>query len=694
MAQMVPVDYDPFSASPDAGQGGAAPSLVPVDHDPFAHPGAVEDVAKSVASKGAQGLISRSGIFGDASRGLDYGMAWLAAHGADKLGLLPKGKSADDLIQSMTSDYEAAAKKDAQNPTVMGRVESAFGPTTKQLTTGLENAAGSKFYQPQTPEGKYAGNVAQFLTAGVNKGDSAKSVITNAVIPGVASEAAGQATEGSKWEPAARLAAAVLSSGAANYATGPSTVDKMTASATRGASDADITAATQLMRDAQGRGVQLTWPEALQQVTNSATQAGRLQRIVEGTPEGGGIIAPAMAQRPQQVGQAVNATLDRIAPVTGPTQTATRAQNAAQGGIDRTNQAINAAESPYYQAANTKTVPPQDLHFISQDPAFQTALQNVRGDAIRNKDIASFGANEVPTLIAVRKELARMEQNALSPGAGMNPDRELARGITPIRDRLDQIITTHAPEYGQALGVGAGLREQVLDPLKRGPVGQIAQSENLPGQIGALFPAKPMEGTAGETSRAVQILNSQDATAAPALARQHLASTYAEAAQNNIPGANQWGGAKWAAQVAGNPLQRQTLDAGLSALPNGAQVAPDVRGLLQVLEATGKREAAGSKTAFNASDLKDMGSAGLLASVVDSAKTGTPLPLLSKLKDGFDRARLGARSEEVARGLLADPEEAARIIRQARKAAPEGRIASGIVRSLLSGPAMPGLAGR
>ncbi|MDB5597774.1 MAG: hypothetical protein JWM36_4735 [Hyphomicrobiales bacterium] len=605
------------------------------------------DIAKSAGTGLAQGALGVAGFIPQVSS--------LAREGANRylfdpiLGARPAQTNAGP----MPPDITAAA-------------------TPQALQKSVEGITG-EFYKPQTTVGKYAHTVGEFVPGAVmGPGGVLGNAIKYGVIPGVASEAAGQVTEGSRYEPLARGIAAVAAGGTAALATRPGIETRMTAQATRGATDADIGAATQLMRDAQGRGVQLTWPEALQQVTGGATQAGRLQRVIESTKEGGAVMAPAMAQRPDQMRGAVNSSLDRIAPASEPTQTAMRSQEAAQRGIANVNGQINALETPYYDAARTRTVPPRDLQFISQDPAFQQALQNVRADPIRNKDIVKFGANEVPTLIAVRKELGRMEANAMKPGVGMDPDRELARGITPIQNRLDQIITTHAPEYGQALGVGAGLREQVLNPMQRGPVGQIAQAERLPQQVEALFPARPMEGTGRETSRAIGVLNGQDAAAAPALARQHLASTFAEASQNYIPGANQWGGAKWAAQVAGNPLQREVLQGNLAALPNGQRISADIQNLLQVMEATGKRQQPGTMTAFNASDLKDMAGGGLLSAAADAVRTVNPVSFMKQVKENMDRARLGSRAESVARGLLAGPDDAAALLRTARQNSPEG----------------------
>lgn len=64
---------------------------------------------------------------------------------------------------------------------------------------------------PKTAVGKYAGSIGEFAPGAllVPGGSVAKNALNYAVLPGVASEAAGQATEGTAWEPYARLAGGV-----------------------------------------------------------------------------------------------------------------------------------------------------------------------------------------------------------------------------------------------------------------------------------------------------------------------------------------------------------------------------------------------------------------------------------------------------------------------------------------------------
>ncbi len=86
-------------------------------------------------------------------------------------------------------------------------------PTTATLQRGLEVITGP-LYEPQTTAGKFAGTAAEFVPGAALLPGAAAARAANAlrfgVVPGVASEAAGQVTEGTAAEPWARAGAGIL----------------------------------------------------------------------------------------------------------------------------------------------------------------------------------------------------------------------------------------------------------------------------------------------------------------------------------------------------------------------------------------------------------------------------------------------------------------------------------------------------
>lgn len=128
---------------------------------------------------------------------------------------------------------------------------------------------------------------------------------------------------------------------------------------------------------------------------------------------------------------------------------------------------------------------------------------------------------------------------------------------------------------------------------------------------------------------------------------------FIEATQKNIPGANQMGGAKFAAVLAGNPQQAANLAAAVRALPNGNVIADGFGRFIDVLEAMGKRQAVGSRTAYNAEELKGL-SVGKKAEVLAKVATGNVLAISKKVEDAMQRWRLGRNLDELDR-LISDP---------------------------------------
>ena len=77
------------------------------------------------------------------------------------------------------------------------------------LSQKLSNAVGG-YYEPKTTAGEYARTIGQFAPGMVTGPAGVLPRIASAVIPAVASEAAGQATKGTAFEPAARIGGALL----------------------------------------------------------------------------------------------------------------------------------------------------------------------------------------------------------------------------------------------------------------------------------------------------------------------------------------------------------------------------------------------------------------------------------------------------------------------------------------------------
>jgi len=210
MVQLVPVDYDPFAQQPPQGL-----RLEPVDYDPFANQpqgpsvGVGADVAKGAGVGLAKGVMGLAALPNDLPNAARDGMAWAMARLAEKTGLLPKGaNSAEEMLANRKRDFGETLY---------------LAPKMQQAVEGVTG----KFYEPQTKAGKFAETAGEFIPGAMalpanGVGSMASNAVKYGVVPGLASEAAGQALKDTKYEWAGRLAGAIgggLLPGAAKAAT-------------------------------------------------------------------------------------------------------------------------------------------------------------------------------------------------------------------------------------------------------------------------------------------------------------------------------------------------------------------------------------------------------------------------------------------------------------------------------------------
>jgi hypothetical protein len=159
------------------------------------------DIAKSGGIGVAKGAIGLAGLPGDARGLLSAGFS--AA--ADKLGVSPE-------TVGNIKDTAYNITKHIPNLNVL------TAPGSQEIQKKIEGVTG-EFYQPQTVAGEYAQTAGEFIPASLaGPGGVVRRLVTQAAIPALTSETAGQITKGTAAEPYARTAAAILSPAAAEMA--------------------------------------------------------------------------------------------------------------------------------------------------------------------------------------------------------------------------------------------------------------------------------------------------------------------------------------------------------------------------------------------------------------------------------------------------------------------------------------------
>jgi hypothetical protein len=352
--------FDQFDDQPAPKASGAKPAAdggnffdrfdegAPKGGKPAAEaPSVVGDVVQSAGAGIIRGAASLPDlpqtVLGLAEAGIGY-LTDKVAKGARALA----GKA--PLPEDEAAEARAAVKGGLPSPSEL--------PMPGQTAIGALEAATGKLYEPQTTVGEYARTVAEFLPGG---GKSIATAARNALLPAVASETAGQLSEGTAAEPVARLVGGVAGGAAQAFTRRPGTAERLFDAGAGKISADEVTAVRSLVDDAAARGVSLTWAEALQQVVGPR-RLGDLQRVVEG--QGG--LSEFFAARPGQIDAAGQAGLDALAPASpSSARTGEAVQAAARSAVAATpeGQAVIRAT----QAAGPRVSPDQAGQVIQRE---------------------------------------------------------------------------------------------------------------------------------------------------------------------------------------------------------------------------------------------------------------------------------------------------------------------------------------
>lgn len=625
-----PWDNDPIiRPAPAPAQSGG----MPWDNDPIvkpaeARPSTWENV-KSTAADVAQALPT--GMI----KGV-IGLAGLPGVAADYL-----GKGADAAAEMITGQpLPQSFKNNAPAKSV----------SPEALTQRFEDATG-KLYEPKTTAGKFAQTVGEFVPAA---GRGVANQLRFAVAPGIASEAAGQATAGSGFEPYARAGAAVAAGGVASLIGRGNRAPEALAPALKGVDDSALTNARSLMEEAAQRGVPLTWDEAINQVTGGASNLSGVRRIVEKTPEGGAVLGPMMAERPRQVASAARQQFDDIAPaVTAPASVGREAGGIAEKRVAGVRDAINAASDPFYSAAEKVRLSPQDMARVRALPGYKEAVDAVRGDPQLARYVQGLPEDSVGFLNEVKKQLDTSASNA---GSVINPQQNMQRAAGYGSDAAvaKQVGEAASSDYARALAIQTQAREQILQPILDGPIGKIAGKDTTTKQaLEALFPKDPLPGSAPDVSATISMLARSKPSVAQQLVRLHAEGVFNQAAKSLQSGDNVMGGAKFSAAIRGNAQQAENLEAAIRALPGGDARWEGFSKLLDVFEATGKRPAPNSVTAIDANTLERMKGGSWIGEVANAVLTaGVKIP--GRVSKWYEGVQQGKNAAGLAR-ILTDP---------------------------------------
>jgi hypothetical protein len=496
----------------------------------------------------------------------------------------------------------------APNPTAPTGNNSLL-PSGTGVQDFMKNQLGIPLVDPETTGDRYLQAAGTGLSGAFLPG----GVLPNAVggtVGAVSSEAAGDLAAGTEYENAARLLGALIPGFGASALTNrlaASNVEQIISRATMGATPQQWRAAERLQAEALTRGTPLTSAEAMAQVQGGNQSLMSIQRNVENMRETAPQMNTFMAQRPQGNAAATEAQLSQVAPrPVAPTEIGPRIRQGAEDYVSGIRQDINTETEPLYWLSQFDRMPQGEFARISQQPAFQIALRNVRADELLGPRIAHMPDDSIAVINAVKKEMDEMGAQFGTYGTeAYSPTRQAA--VEGGRAPTVEAATNASPAYGQALETQATRRTAELLPAERAPIGQLAKTEDATEQARILLPDSALKASPEQIGGTVRELVNQGRTAdVQSLLRGHLQDVFAKSASNVKGAGEQYRGAQFANNVLKNPNQVAALESAVRALPDGDTQWQGMRNLLEVFEAQGQRLPANSPTSFNQQLRSDM----------------------------------------------------------------------------------------
>jgi hypothetical protein len=329
---------------------------------------------------------------------------------------------------------------------------------------------------------------------------------------------------------------------------------------------------------------------------------------------------------------------------------------------------------PFYQQGFSQMgiLPEADIKALRAKPkvgdAIDDAISHVTTDAYSG--VKGLPANDPRVLNAAKIYLDAQYTRFTDPLAGSLNSTKAGNAFGGSRE-IDAYLNAKSPAYAQGSRNFEVAQQTQMQPMKAGPVGQIAE-----GNVGrdVLMPPAPISLYPADIKRTADLLRRKDPTALPDWTRQNLEGIFNETTQNLSSGQNQFGGPKFAATIAGNKQQRDNLRT-LVTETGGMQAWQGFERFLDVAQAQGQRMPANSATAFNEMIKNELGT-GVVSKGLTMFKP-------SNIVSWAENMQLGRNADMLAK-MLTDPDSVAKLQELARTG-PKSAKAQTLVNSIAGG---------
>ena len=582
--------------------------------------------------------------------------------------------------------YQYATNKDMPLPNYPAPIQTA-------LTKAGVFTPEAEF---NTPAGRIADTATQMYTGGgFNPAKTARTLLTKPAFDAtkeiakqVALTGAQGLTAGSTSEllkesgidnPLAQFA---LTGGTTALAGAPfgirNTASDIANQATKNVTPAQMKAAQDLVTQSYKLGSPITGAEALAKITG-ASPLTAVQRVVENLPQSSETMATFMANRPQANEQMVANALRQISPNQPTSATPLALQQAGKQVVRGAEKGVTESVAPFYQkgvnemqnlqAGKTLPVMPTEVAALQRNPAIADAIDHVTKNAYTG--VQGLPATD-PRVLSAAKVYLDAQYSKFSNNMTESLDKAKAGNAWGASRELDSYLSAKSPSYAQGSKNFETAQKIQIEPMKAGPIGQIAEG-NV--EANTLMPAKPVSLYPADIKRAADLLRRKNPSALPDWTRQQLEAVFNETSQNLQNGPNQFGGAKFASTITGNKQQKDNLRT-LVTQGSGMQAWKGFEDVLDTLEAQGTRQGAGSATSFNNQFQRQFAEGGPLAA-------GKLIFKPSEVATKYEEWQMGKNANKLAK-MLTDPESVKKLEEIARTG-PKSAKGQILVNSLIGG---------
>lgn len=421
-------------------------------------------------------------------------------------------------------------------------------------------------------------------------------------------------------------------------------------------------------------GMPITGAEAIAQVTGQKGLT-TTQRFLEQAPASQGTMNQFMSNRPAGVEKGFGVTVEGISPNAPTSATPINLERAGQQVIRGAEKGVTASVEPFYQqgvnqmqtlsAGKALPIMPSEVAALRKNDAIDDAINHVTNNSYTG--VKGLPANDPRVLTAAKVYLDAQYSNFLNKTAGSLDKTKAGNAFGGSRE-LDSYLSAKSPAYAQGSKNFEVAQKTQIEPMKAGPVGQIAE-----GNVGrdVLMPPAPVALYPADIKRTADLLRRKNPEALPDWTRQQLESTFNETTQKLSTGDNQFGGPKFAATIAGNPQQRKNLQA-LVTETGGMQAWQGFENFLDVAQAQGQRMPANSATSFNEMVKSELGS-GPVSKAITMLKPSNVVAWAENMQLG--------RNADILAKMLTDPDSVAKLQELARTG-PRSAKAQAIANSL------------